>query len=212
MKIAFALGFALFVALAVTALAQPITRDMSERRLVEIKGRPASVTRSDAKAVYSWPDVQVTFEHGKITTIQYRDDVKEQRPEKQSRTQEAKAKAEARAEDYSKAKNAKDQPLEAAGKTYLIQVLKTSPEGAVVAIVAYAQRKSAGAEGGDRGPREFLARTRDEEVFVENLTEYKEGATLEIRADSVDRRKRMGNRSYDSYRLISAARIPATKS
>jgi hypothetical protein len=52
---------------------------MTEAQLIELKGSPQTKAAIGKKAIYRWPDVQVTLTDGKVSEVQYRDRVTEKK-------------------------------------------------------------------------------------------------------------------------------------
>jgi len=73
-----------------------ITAGMSEAKLIDLMGSPASKAAMGKKAIYRWPDVQVTLVEGKVDQIQYRDRATEKQNASERRSTEAQKRAETR--------------------------------------------------------------------------------------------------------------------
>jgi membrane protein involved in colicin uptake len=99
--------------LAAGALAQSVEVGMTEAKLLELKGAPQTKAAVGKKAIYRWPDMQVTLVEGRVEQFQYRDREAEKANAAERAAAEAKRKADAKAEKRETLAEAKRSAMDA---------------------------------------------------------------------------------------------------
>jgi hypothetical protein len=119
------------LAISLSLNAAPVPVGMTEAKLIELKGEPESKATMGTKAIYRWPDMQVTLNAGKVERVQIRNPKaeKERMAAEQQRTN---VKNQKKASDTAAKKRIPPVNPDGPPTTLEVEVVEVVPGGGVV--------------------------------------------------------------------------------